>query len=337
MRSKLTLILFGLITLTFFMGCSNQTSEEPDDDKVILRFGYASNSQPVIDAMNEFGHLVSEKTNGEVEIQYFPDGQLGGERVLIELTQTGAIDITKVNGAALEGFSQTYSIFGIPYLFEDEEHYYNVLETPEIMDRFYNSTEDLGIVGLTYYDSGSRSFYMKDGPVESPDDLKGKKIRVMQSEIAIRMVELLGGSPTPMDSGEVYTSLQQGIIDGSENNEFVLVTAGHGGAAKYFSYDEHTRVPDIVVMNQETLNKLTDEQQQAVYEAAEESTAFQKEIWKEAVENEKKEAMEIHGVTFNEVDKQPFLEAVQPIHDDFKNNENFSDLYKRIRSLTDSN
>lgn len=337
MRRQLTLILFSLIVLTFFMGCSNQTTEEPGDDKVTLRFGYASNSQPVIDAMNEFGNLVSEKTNGEVEIQYFPDGQLGGERVLIELTQTGAIDITKVNGAALEGFSPMYSIFGIPYLFEDEEHFFNVLENPDIMDNFYKSTEDLGIVGLTYYDSGSRSFYMKDGPVESPDDLKGKKIRVMQSEIAIRMVELLGGSPTPMDSGEVYTSLQQGIIDGSENNEFVLVTAGHGGVSKYFSYDEHTMVPDIVVMNQETLNKLTEEQQQAVYEAAEESTAFQRKVWKEAVENEKKEAMEIHGVTFNEVDKQPFLEAVQPIHDDFKNDEDFSELYKRIRSLTDSN
>lgn len=209
-----------------------------------------------------------------------------------------------------------------------------MLENEEIMNRVYKSTEDLGIIGLTYYDSGSRNFYMKDNPVESPEDLKGKKIRVMQSEIAIRMVELLGGSPTPMGSGEVYTSLQQGIIDGSENNEFVLVTAGHGGVAKYFSYDEHTRVPDIVVMNQETLSKLTEEQRKAVHEAAEESTEFQKKVWSEAVEEEKQEAAEKHGVVFNEVDKKPFQEAVQPIHDDFKEDRELGDLYEKIRSLS---
>ena len=335
MWKRFTIVLVGLICLILFTGCSEQTSAKPgEDEKVVLRFGYASNSQPVIDSMKEFGRLLSKKTNGEVEVQYFPDGQLGGERVLIELTQTGAIDFTKVSGSALEGFSRDYSIFGIPYLFDNEEHYYQVLENEEIMNRVYKSTEDLGIVGLTYYDSGSRNFYMKEGPIESPEDLKGKKIRVMQSEIAIRMVELLGGSPTPMGSGEVYTSLQQGIIDGSENNEFVLVTAGHGGVAKYFSYDEHTRVPDIVVMNQETLSKLTEEQRQAVYEAAEESTEFQKKVWSEAVEEEKQEAAEKHGVVFNEVDKKPFQEAVQPIHDDFKEDRELGDLYEKIRSLS---
>src|SRR5699024_4270633 len=130
---------------------------------------------------------------------------LGGERELIELTQTGAIDMTKVSGSALEGFSDIYSIFSIPYLFDDEEHYFNVLEDEDFMDAVYHSTEDQGMVGLTYYDSGSRNFYMTDGPVEEPDDIKGKKVRVMESEIAIRMVKLLGGSPTPMGSDEVYT------------------------------------------------------------------------------------------------------------------------------------
>src|SRR5699024_12441133 len=151
--------------------------------------------------------------------------------------------------------------------FDDEDHYFNVLEDEEFMDAVYHSTEDQGMVGLTYYDYGSRNFYMTDGPVKEPDDMKGKKVRVMESEIAIRMVKLLGASPTPMGSDEVYTSLQQGIIDGAENNEFVLVTAGHGGATKYYSYDEHTRVPDMVIINQETLNRLTKEQKTAVYEA----------------------------------------------------------------------
>lgn len=328
MKKKLILLLLICIVL---VGCSRASGEK--NDSIILRFGYASNSQPIIDSMQEFGRLVAEKTNGEVQVQYYPDGQLGGERELIELTQTGAIDITKVSGSALESFSPIYSIFGIPYLFDNEAHYYRVLENKELINSIYSSTKDIGIVGLTYYDSGARNFYMSDGPVESPEDLKGKKIRVMQSEIAIKMVQLLGGTPTPMGSGEVYTSLQQGIIDGSENNEFVLVTAGHGEVAKYYSYDEHTRVPDIVVMNDSTLESLTESQRKAVMEAADESTQFQKEVWAEAVNKEKEIAAEKHDVEFNEVDKEPFKEAVQPIHEEFQSNEEYSKLYAQIREM----
>ncbi|WP_100407478.1 TRAP transporter substrate-binding protein [Bacillus solitudinis] len=334
MRKHIILLLVAIFSLLISSGCMTQTEAK---DQVVLRFAYASNAQPVKDAMAKFGELVTEKTNGEVTVEYFPDGQLGGERELIELTQTGAVDLTKVSGSALESFAKDYSIFGIPYLFDGEEHFYNVLENEEIMEPLYQSTEDLGFVGLTYYDSGQRSFYMTDGPVLSPDDLKGKKIRVMQSETAIKMVELLGGSPTPMGSGEVYTSLQQGIIDGSENNEFVMVTAGHGGVAKYYSYDEHTRVPDIVVMNQATLDRLTVAQRQAVYEAAEESTEYEKTVWKDAVEAEKQAAIEKHGVEFFEdIDNKPFQEAVQPLHDEFKNSEKFGSVYQAIRNMSEN-
>lgn len=331
MKKNIILLLTGLLSLLVLSGCSNQSHAE---NQVVLRFAYASNSQPVKDAMSKFGELLSEKTNGEVVVEYYPDAQLGGERELIELTQTGAVDITKVSGSALEAFSKKYSIFGIPYLFDSEEHFYTVMENRLIMDPIYQSTEDLGFIGLTYYDSGQRSFYMTHGPVKTPDDLKGKKIRVMQSETAIKMIQLLGGSPTPMGSNEVYTSLQQGIIDGAENNEFVLVTAGHGDVTKYYSYDEHTRVPDIVIINKDILNRLTEEQRQAVYEAAKESTEFEKLVWKAAVEKEKEEAIKKHEVIFNDVDKKPFQEAVQPLHDEFKNSKQFSEIYKAIRDLS---
>ncbi|MEC1262981.1 TRAP transporter substrate-binding protein [Bacillus swezeyi] len=331
MKRNVILLLVGACILTLITGCSLNAKA---GDQVVLRFAYASNAPPVKEAMAEFGRLLEEKTDGEVTVKYYPDSQLGGERELIELTQTGAVDITKVSGSALESFSDRYSIFSIPYLFDGEEHFYNVMENEEIMEPIYQSTSDLGFVGLTYYDSGQRSFYMKDGPLESPEDIKGKKIRVMQSETAIEMIELLGGSPTPMGSGEVYTSLQQGIIDGAENNEFVLVTAGHGEVAKYYSYDQHTRVPDIVVMNEATLNKLTPEQREAVHEAAEESTEYEKKVWKAAVEKEKQLAIEEHGVEFNEVDNTPFKEAVQPLHDEFKNNEEFKDLYEAIQEMS---
>lgn len=207
------------------------------------------------------------------------------------------------------------------------------MENKAITDEIYNSTEELGFVGITYYDSGQRSFYMTDGPVNSLADLKGKKIRVMQSETAIKMVELLGASPVPMGSSEVYTSLQSNLINGAENNEFVLYTAGHGGVAKYYSYDEHTRVPDIVIMNSEVKERLTDEQYEAVLAAAKESTEFEKAVFKDAVEEEKAIAEKEYGVVYNDLDTTEFLAAVQPLHEQFKNDENYSELYQEIRSL----
>lgn len=326
--SGLLLSVMGLVVLS---GCG--TTEASSEEQIVLRYAYASNSQPVIDSMVEFGRLVEEKTDGQVTVEYFPDGQLGSETELIELTQTGGIDFTKVSGSALEGFSKDYSIFSVPYLFDSEEHFFEVMENKAITDEIYNSTEELGFVGITYYDSGQRSFYMTDGPVNSLADLKGKKIRVMQSETAIKMVELLGASPVPMGSSEVYTSLQSNLINGAENNEFVLYTAGHGGVAKYYSYDEHTRVPDIVIMNSEVKERLTDEQYEAVLAAAKESTEFEKAVFKDAVEEEKAIAEKEYGVVYNNVDTTDFLAAVQPLHEQFKNDKNYSELYQEIRSL----
>lgn len=323
------------LAVTIAVGCVMLTGCQSDDDKIVLRYAYSSNSQPVVDSMLAFGELVEEKTNGEVVVEYYPDSQLGSEVELIELTQTGAIDFTKVSASALEGFSKSYSIFGVPYIFDSEEHFYRVMEDEDIMTDIYNSTEDLGFVGLNYYDSGQRSFYTTDGPINTPDDLKGKKIRTMQSETAIEMVELLGGSAVPMSSSEVYTSLQSNLIDGAENNEFALYTAGHGAVAKYYSYDEHTRVPDIVIMNSSLEDRLTQQQFDAVVESAKESTEIEKELFAEAVEVEKELATKEYGVEYNEVEKEPFLEAVQPLHETFKNDPFFSETYQKIRDLAE--
>ncbi|MGT2784258.1 TRAP transporter substrate-binding protein [Streptococcus merionis] len=332
MKKKL---LFGLLmvtsALTFLTGCAQKSSSE---ETITLRFAYASNSQPVIDSMKKFGELVNEKTDGKVVVEYYPDGQLGGETELIELTQTGGIDFTKVSASALEGFSKSYSVFGLPYLFDNEDHYFTVMENKAIMDPIYQSTKELGFVGLTYYDSGQRSFYMVDGPIESVADLKGKKIRTMQSATAIRMVSLLGGAAVPMSSSEVYTSLQSNLINGAENNEFVLYTAGHGGVAKYYSYDEHTRVPDIVLMSNSVKERLNEKQYQAVLEAAKASTEFEKTVFKDAVEAEKEIAIKEYGVKFNTIaDTSEFRKAVQPMLDEYAANPTYGPIYQSIRDL----
>ncbi len=336
MKLKAIPFVFCLAAGLLLSGCGKETAQAQGEETLVLRYAYASNSQPVIDSMKEFGRLVEEKTDGTVKVEYFPDGQLGGERELIELTQTGAIDFTKVSASALESFSKDYAIFSLPYLFDDEAHFFAVMEDQQIMDTVYQSTKDLGFTGLTYYDSGQRSFYMVNQPIETPADLKGKKIRVMQSETAIKMVELLGGSAVPMGSDEVYTSLQSNLIQGAENNEFVLYTAGHGGVAKYYSYDEHTRVPDIVIMNEAIKKKLTSEQVKAIEDAAAESTKYEITVFKEAVEEEKAIAAKEFGVKFNTVDNAPFRELVKPLHDEFAKDPQYGELYQEIRSVAES-
>lgn len=301
--------------------------------ETILKLAYAENSQPVKDALKYIGEAVEKKTDGEVKIQYFPDAQLGGERELVEMTQVGVVDITKVSSGLLESFSPVYGVFSLPYLFNDQESFYKVMENPNIMNQVYQSTESMGFTGVGWYDSGARSFYMTKGPIEKVSDLKGKKIRVMQSETSIRTMELLGASPIAMSQAEVYTSLQQGILDGAENNEFVLTIARHGEVAKYYSYDEHTRIPDVILMSNTTKMKLTPDQLKALEEAIQESIEIEKQAWSVEMEKTRKLAESEFGVTFNKVEHAPFQKAVQPIYNDLKKKPDLFKLYEQIQSV----
>ncbi|MGL5188637.1 MAG: TRAP transporter substrate-binding protein [Cetobacterium sp.] len=328
MKKLLSLLLLCTIIVTTLI------LKEQKKEQVVLKFAYGSNSPVVKDAMAKMGRLLEEKTNGEVIVEYYPDSQLGGERELIELVQSGAIDFTKVAGAALESFSKVYSIFGLPYLFDNEDHFHKVMQSEDIMKPIYTSTEEVGFRGLTYYDSGQRSFYMKNKQIKSPEDLKGMKIRVMQSETAIRMIQLMGGSPTPMPNGETYTALQQGIIDGAESNEFAITEARHGEVARYYSYDEHTRVPDIVIFGNKVLEKLNESQIEALYEAAYESTQYQKEKWGESVAQAREQSIKDFGMVYSDVtSKDAFKKLVQPLHEEFKINESISEIYNSIVNM----
>ncbi|MBB3713555.1 tripartite ATP-independent transporter DctP family solute receptor [Limimaricola variabilis] len=297
-----------------------------------LRFAYASNATPTKEAMAHFGELVEEKTGGEVTVQFFPDSQLGGERELVEMVQGGLLDMTKVSGGLMESFSPVYGVFSMPYLFDSQEHFYAAMDNPEVTGPVYESTRDDGMVALTYYDSGARSFYTKDKPIMKVEDLKGLKIRVMQSPTSIRMVEMLGGSPIAMGQDEVYTSIQQGVLDGAENNEFAITIAGHGEVAKHYSYDVHTRIPDIMLISTATLDRLSEEHRAAVIEAAKESTEFQKQAWNEAVEAAKKQSEEEFGVQFYYPEVAQFQQAVQPMYDELAADPEKQLLFDAIRA-----
>ncbi len=233
-------------------------------------------------------------------------------------------------------FSPLYSVFSMPYLFDGEEHFHDVMSDPTIMNDVYQSTKEQGFVGVGWYDSGQRNFYTKDEPINEVSDLEGKKIRVMQSEKAVNTMKLLGASPVVMSQEEVYTALQQGILDGAENNEFALTTARHGEVVNYYTLDGHTRIPDIILFNSNTLDKLTDSQRDAVMSAIDESIQFQLEKWSEAVSKARESIQNDFNVKINEVDIAPFQEAVQPMYDDLKSNSKQYSLYQKIKNASNN-
>ena len=275
---------------------------------------------PVHKAMEAFADKVKEYTNGEVKIRIYPNAQLGTQRESVELVQSGGLALAKSNAAELEAFEPLYGVFNLPYIFKNEQHYYDVL-TSDIGDEVLNASKDKGFIGVTYYDAGSRSFYAGKA-IKTPDDLKGMKIRVQ-----------LGANPTPIAFGELYTALQQGVVDGAENNESALVDNRHGEVSKFYSYDRHTMIPDVLVMSTKDWDKLTPEQQQAIKKAGRESMMLQKQLWAENTEKVIKEAKEKLGVTFVEdVDTAAFAAKVLPMHEEAtKASPQAADLIKRIK------
>lgn len=272
---------------------------------------------PTSQALQHFAEEVAEKTDGEVKIKLFLNGVLGSEREVLEQLQNGAVDMTRVGASSLENFNPVYQAFTLPYLFESEEAFYQVMEGP-VADKIYQASADSGFVGLTFFDGGARSFYTKEKPINHPDDLKGQKIRVMNSHTSIRMVELMGGTPTPLAYGEIYTALQQGVIDGAENNPTALTLGRHGEVVKYYSFDEHGRIPDFLVISNKSLEKLSDEQEAIVREAARNATAFHKEVWQAAVAKAVVEAEEKLNVQISYPEKDAFRKAVMPLYDEYR-------------------
>lgn len=320
------LILICILTLAF-SGC-----KEVITDKKTIRLAHAlSTTHPVHLGMERMAQLVDKKSDGKLEVKIFPSQQLGSERETLELLQIGSIDMTKVSSAALENFVPELRVYSLPYLFKDEKHILNVLDG-EIGRELLLAGENYWLRGLTYYAAGQRSFYTKNQPIESPDDLHGLKIRVMESQMAVSMVSQLGGSPTPISWGELYTALQQGVVDGAENNPPSFLTSRHYEVAKYYSLDEHTMLPDLLLMSTIRWNKLNEQEQQWVQEAADSSAVYQRQIWAEA-EQEALETVQDAGVEIIYPDKQAFMDMTAPIYESYKILD--PELYKLIQRILD--
>jgi tripartite ATP-independent transporter DctP family solute receptor len=279
----------------------------------VLKLGHSLDpSHPVHKGMEFMARRLDELSGGSMQIQIFPNEQLGPETEAIEQVQRGALAMTKTSTGPLESFLPEMAVFSVPYIFRDAEHFWKVLEGV-IGKELLRIGDSKGVHGLCYYDSGSRNFYTIDRPVLSPDDLRGMKLRVMKSKTSMDMVQALGGAPTPIAFGELYTALQTGIVDGAENNMPSFTSTRHYEVCKHFSLDEHTLIPDILLISQSVWESLSKTQQRWLQQAADESSQFQRKLWTEANEAARAEMVR-QGVTIYEPDRQPFIDKVQPMH-----------------------
>lgn len=289
-----------------------------------------SSQHPVHIAMQKMADRAQELSDGNLRIRIYSDAQLGTQRESLELVQKGVLAMAKSNAAELEAFSKNYGAFNLPYLFTDREHYYRAMQG-EAGKAILKSSASQGFVGVAYYDAGARSFYAKKA-INSPADLKGMKVRVQPSPSAVEMIRLLGGSATPLAYGELYTALQQGVVDAAENNLTALTLNRHGEVTKFYSVDEHTMIPDVLVISTKVWDKLSDKDRQALQQAADESMLYMKELWTKSEEEEKVKA-EAMGVQFIYPEKKAFQDAVQPMYDQLKEKdpETF-DLVEKMRN-----
>lgn len=286
---------------------------------------------PTVEAVRHMGKLVEERTGGRLCIEVFASAQLGEEKDTIEQTQFGVIDLNRVSMGPFNNLVEETKVVSLPYIFRSVDHMHKVMDG-EIGDEILAAFEPHGLVGLAYYDGGSRSFYNSEKPITSMADLAGMKVRVMQSDIFVDMMSALGASATPMPYGEVYSAIQTGVIEGAENNWPSYESSGHFEVAKYYTLDEHLIVPEVLVMSKMSWDKLSPEDQAVVKQAAKDSVPVMRELWA-AREKESEEKVMAAGVeVVKDIDKTPFIEAMVPVYEKHVTSDRLKDLVTRIQA-----
>lgn len=285
---------------------------------------------PTVEGVKAMAAEVEEKSDGRICIEVFPSSQLGEEKDTIEQTQFGVIDMVRASFGSFNDIVPVTQLMSLPYLFRSVDHMHTVMDGP-IGEEIGAGFEENDLIALAYYDGGSRSFYNSQKPIQSIADLEGMKFRVMQNDVFVDMMSALGANATPMPYGEVYSSIQTGVIDGAENNFPSYDSSGHAEVAKYFTLDEHLMVPELVAMSKASWDKLSPEDQEVIREAARNSATVQRELWAEQEKASQEKVKAAGAEIITEIDKTPFIEAMAPVYEKYVTTPEAQDLVKRIQ------
>lgn len=337
MKGNVSLITLLLITVLAIMGCSspdastNGSANSSTDSELVLRL-----SEPQVDeypdsiAEKAFAKKVEELSDGRIKVEVYTGGQLGDETTTIEQTQVGIVDIGRANAGPLTQFAESLGVFSFPFLFDNREHMWKALDS-SLRKELFTDLEKSDLIGLAFYDAGARSFYTKE-PIRKIEDLEGMKIRVMQNDILIDAFKKLGTSPTPLAASEVYSALQMDVIDGGENNVSTYVADGHYEVAKNFTLSEHLRIPGILFMSKKSWDKMSEEDQQIIQQAAKESEEIQLEEYTKFSEISMDKVKEVGNevIELPEEERTKFRESVKSLYDE--NEEKYGDLFEIIEA-----
>lgn len=339
MRTTSRLALTGIATVAALTlaACggsddgSNSTAGGGGGGGKTLKLALNQNEEhPSFIALEAFGEELNEATDGRWDIDVYPNATLGAQDETMQLVSDGGVDLSIVSAPQLENVNNDFVVFSLPTVFDSVETQMSIINDQEVVGEVYASLKDSNnftvVGGIT---QGARSFYVKDGPIETPADMQGKKIRVQESPVFIAMINALGASPTPMAFGEVYTGLQSGVIDGAENNEVSFFTQKHFEVAPYFSYTRHLIGADFLIANTATLDGMSEEDRAAFDEAWQNTADYHTELWSEATDKAIADS-EAGGATFAEVDEAAFTEALSPLIDEFVTSDSQRALYDAI-------
>jgi len=298
---------------------------------VLLASDTHPDGYPTVEAVKYFGELVKERTAGRYTVDVKFAAQLGQEADTVEQVRAGAIAINRTSLGPWNGLVKQTIVPSLPYIFKSTAHARSVMSGP-IGDEILAAFEPYGVVGLAFYDGGARSFYTSNKQIMSVDDLKGMKLRTMQSDIFVDMMGAFGATATPMPYGEVYSAIETGVVDGAENNFPSYDTAKHSEVAKFYTLDEHLIVPEILVISKMVWDGISPEDQAIIKAAAKESVAKQYELW-DAKVAESRKIVEDAGSTIVEVaDKQAFVDAVKPVYDKYAADPDLKALIEKIQA-----
>ncbi len=325
--------MFHFSRLAAAIGVSAMFAGAAGAQEIVLRSSDTHpDGYPTVEAVKYMGELLSERTDGRISIEVFHSAQLGEEADTIEQTRFGVIDMNRVSLGPFNGLVPETKIPSLPYIFRSTDHMRKVMDG-EIGDEILAAFEPHDLIGLAFYDGGARSFYNSQRPIQSMADLEGLKFRVMQSDVFVDMVAALGANATPMPYGEVYSSIQTGVIDGAENNPPSYDTSGHHEVAKYYTLDQHLIVPEVLVMSKQTWDTLSEEDQQLIREAAKESVPYMREQWDAQVEASMQKVKDSGTEVVTDIDKQPFIDAMGPVYDKYVDTPELKDLVARIQAV----
>lgn len=308
--------------------------EEPTAETMVLRLANSHNAEHITSqACQMFADLVNERTDGRITIETHFSAELGDERSTIEQCQFGGLDFTRVSSGASAEFAPLMNALQMPYLYTSIDHLFEVLDG-EIGQEVFDTFENNNLVGITYIHPGSRNFFNSEREVRTPADLAGMKIRVSESDLMLTMLDCLGGSGVGLPFNDTYSSIQTGVVDGAENNMTSYIEMSFYEVAPYWTYDGHSYMPDMILASKQTMDKLSDEDTQIVFECAKEAEEWHKVAWEESEALNAEIALEkgCTLTTLTDEEVKLFQDAVAPMYDTFLDDAQ-KDIVARVQAL----